>query len=372
MLNETDLAMYVQKIKNDPFAQISHYKEKGRMVFGYTCSYVPEELLDALGIIPVRLLGRAKEIRAADRHFQTYCCSQVRSLMEDFLNEAYHNLDGVIFVHTCDSMQCFYDILRKNFPKMFVRNINLPTLLSGEVSFRYGLAETKRFLKSMEEFVGKALREEQLEESIAVYNENRGLLDRLYSLHLNHPEKIPGRLLLQAVLASQFLDKREINQRLAMYVNSFSPSTPEDTMRKRILLVGSILLHEEIYDLADEFGAVIAHDDRCTGRRSLATKVPEPTLEGVTSRYFHRPLCPVKHSDTFARQRYIADLVQQKHIEGVIFLYLKFCDPHSFDYPDLKKSLPVPSQLIEIEQSPVYSGQLRTRIQAFIEMLSSK
>ncbi len=104
-----DFPEFAEEISRNPFAQFESYKRQERPVFGYTCSYVPEELVHAMGIIPVRLLGRAQSIQSADRHFQSYCCSQVRALMEDFLNDTYKCLGGVLFAHTCDSMQQAHD-----------------------------------------------------------------------------------------------------------------------------------------------------------------------------------------------------------------------------------------------------------------------
>jgi benzoyl-CoA reductase/2-hydroxyglutaryl-CoA dehydratase subunit BcrC/BadD/HgdB len=156
-------------------------------------------------------------------------------------------------------------------------------------------------------------------------------------------------------------------------VDSFDADAPEDAKRRRIMLVGNINVNEQIYDLADEFGAMIADDDLCTGRRYFSTQVLEPTVEGVVRRYINRPHCAAKHRDNYSRQRYILEVAKKKRISGVVFFLLKFCDPHSFDYPDIKKALDgknIPSQLIEVEQSDELSGQLRTKMQAFSEILA--
>jgi benzoyl-CoA reductase/2-hydroxyglutaryl-CoA dehydratase subunit BcrC/BadD/HgdB len=372
-MKEDNYPAFAEEVSHDPVAQIESYKRQDRPVFGYTCSYVIEEFLDAMGIIPVRLIGRATNIQAADRHFQAYCCSQVRSLMEDFINDVYKNLDGVVFAHTCDSMQPFHDIFKRTFPKVFVKNLNLPSRLDGEVPFKYAVAETKRFLRTIEEFTGKPLDPSKLAESVSVYNRNRLLLEKLYSLHLKYPDRIPSRLLLQSVLMSQYIDKREANKELEPFIESFKDDVPEDKKRKRIMLIGNVNINEQIYDLADEFGAMIADDDMCSGHRYFSTQVAEPTIEGVVRRYMNRPHCAAKHRDNYSRQRYLLELAEKRGINGAIFFYLKFCDPHCFDYPDLKKALDgknIPSQLIEVEQSLAPSGQLRTKMQAFAEMLS--
>jgi len=293
--------------------------------------------------------------------------------MEDFINGTHDALDGVIFAHTCDTMQQFHDILKRNFPGRFIRNFNLPARLDGEIPFRYAVAETRRVISEIEQFTGARLEPSALAESVRVYNANRALLDGLYEAHLRHPGAIAGRTLLRAVLVSQLADKREVNAALASYVASFDSSAPEDSKRKRIMLIGSINISDEIYDLADEFGAMIADDDMCTGRRYFDGAVREPSIEGVIRRYFERPNCAAKHKSNTARIDYILGLAEKRRIDGAIFLYLKFCDPHSFDYPDVRNALEakgIRTQLIEVEQVSAAAGQLRTKLQAFVEMIS--
>ncbi len=371
-MNAKNFPEIVADICANPYEQLKRYKAAGKNIAGYTCSYVPEELLDAFGYIPYRLLGRAQNIRQADRYLQTYCCSQIRSLLEDFINDEYIGIDAVIFAHTCDSMQSFHDIFKRNNPDIFVKNVNFPTSINNDIAFRYALAELKNFAAALEEHTGKTLDRDALVESISVYNLNRGLLDKLYALHRSYPKEIPGVTLHHTVVASMISDKRDINGILESYLGTFDENEPEDDKRKRLMLIGSINISEDIYLLADEFGAMIADDDLCTGRRYFAQQVTEPTIEGVARRYFSRPHCAAKHRGLYSREHYLTGLAGKCGIDGAIFLYLKFCDPHSFDYPDLRKGLEakgIPSQLIEIEQSLAPSGQIRTKLQAFLEIL---
>jgi len=363
---------YAAAVCADPIEQISRYKADGRGVMGYTCTYVPEEIIHAAGFIPVRMLGRAQSIQKADRYFQTYCCSQVRSLMEDALNSVYEGLDGVIFAHTCDTMQSFHDIFKKNNPDLFVKNMNFPSRIDSDAALRYAVAETRRFTKAIEEFTGNKIDGAALEESVELYNRNRELLDSLYKLHLRYPEEIPSVVLLHGVLASMYADKAQVNAMLSAYLSGFAADAGENTSRKRLMLIGSININEAIYEMADEMGATIADDDMCTGRRYFETPVLEPTIEGIARRYFTRPHCAAKHRTLESRISYMADLAGKRKIDAAVFLYLKFCDPHSFDYPDIRNALEaagVRTQLIEVEQAVAPSGQIRTKLQAFLEMM---
>lgn len=363
---------FAEDAANNPLTHLKQYKSTGKKILGYTCTYVPEEIIYAAGYLPTRLLGRAQNIKKADALLQTYCCSQIRSMAEDFMNDDYALLDGVIFAHTCDSMQSFHDILKRNMPDLYIRSVNFPSRLDGEPARKYASAEVARFKSSFEAHIGMKIGDEALAAAVAVYNENRELLSRLYALHLKHPDKIASATLLHAVMASMILDKKDVNGMLSSYLSAFDASAPDNTSRKRILLVGSININRGIYDYADEFGAMIANDDMCTGRRYFATSVETPTVDGVTKRYIDRPHCAAKHRGVHSRDNYICSLAEKQRIDGVIFLYLKFCDPHSFDYPDIRNALNaknIPTQLFEIEQASASTGQLRTKMQAFLEMM---
>ncbi|MFH1538141.1 MAG: 2-hydroxyacyl-CoA dehydratase family protein, partial [bacterium] len=87
---------------------------------------------------------------------------------------------------------------------------------------------------------------------------------------------------------------------------------------------------------------------------------------------YSRPHCPAKHLSNTSRGEYIRELAKDANADGVIFLYLKFCDPHAFDYPYIKEMLEkagIRTHLVEVEQTLASSGQLRTKIQAFVETL---
>ena len=95
-------------------------------------------------------------------------------------------------------------------------------------------------------------------------------------------------------------------------------------------------------------------------------------LEAIAERYLKRINCPAKHAGLYSRAEYIVCQVKENQADGVIFVYQKFCDPHAFDYPYIKKMLDekgIPSLLIEIENQIPSEGQFKTRVEAFIEML---
>ncbi|MEE8480007.1 MAG: 2-hydroxyacyl-CoA dehydratase family protein, partial [Desulfobacterales bacterium] len=129
-----------------------------------------------------------------------------------------------------------------------------------------------------------------------------------------------------------------------------------------------------IYQIIEGSGGAIVWDDTCTGSRYFEGAI-DPNgdiIESIAQRYFERHVCPAKHSGLFNRGEHIVRIVKENNAQGVVFLFLKFCDPHSFDYPYIKEMLnkeDIPSMLFEMEDLLSSKGQLKTRCEAFLETL---
>ena len=144
--------------------------------------------------------------------------------------------------------------------------------------------------------------------------------------------------------------------------------------RKRLVLSGGLCTMPDIYDIVEGTGGAVVWDDFCTGSRYFEGNIEagKDPVASIASRYLERVNCPAKHSGVLSRGEYLLEKVRQNRADGVIFLFLKFCDPHAFDYPYMKELLEkqgIPSLLFEIEDQISSEGQLKTRCEAFMEML---
>jgi len=130
----------------------------------------------------------------------------------------------------------------------------------------------------------------------------------------------------------------------------------------------------DVYAMIEESGGEIVWDDFCTGARYFTglTDAGSDPLSSIGERLLNRVVCPAKHADLEGRAEHIIRLVKEKNAQGVIFLLFKFCDPHAFDYPYLKERLEragIPLMNVEVDDSLPAGGQLKTRFEAFLEML---
>jgi benzoyl-CoA reductase/2-hydroxyglutaryl-CoA dehydratase subunit BcrC/BadD/HgdB len=192
-----------------------------------------------------------------------------------------------------------------------------------------------------------------------------------------NPRLMSGEDLYTLVRASMIMDRDRVVGLLSETVAELrtkADKIAEEAPLKRIVLAGGICNHPDIYPMIEEAGGAIVWDDFCTGARYFSEIINEGAdpVSRISERLINRIVCPAKHMDLDGRVRHIIGLVKEKNAQGVIYLLLKFCDPHAFDYPFIKQSLDdagIPVMLMEINDPISSGGQLATRFEAFLEML---
>jgi benzoyl-CoA reductase/2-hydroxyglutaryl-CoA dehydratase subunit BcrC/BadD/HgdB len=150
--------------------------------------------------------------------------------------------------------------------------------------------------------------------------------------------------------------------------------------KPKVLVTGSVCPFVEVLTVFEEIGLILL-DDMCTGTRFFTFNYPdkaeiksvEDGIMFLVDKYFGKAPCPTKYYQSDQRFNHILEMAKQ--CDGVIFLLLKFCDPHFFDYPQIRERLEKLGKstlLIELEFPVASLEQLRTRIEAFYELLAQK
>lgn len=368
----------ISEIAARPYDYAREWRQRtGNRVFGYFCSYFPEELLHAASILPMRILGTKENVSLADSHVQAFICSLVRTSFDAALKKKFDFLDGVVFPHSCDSIQNLADIWRHHLPEQFTDVVVLPVWVDIPEAEDYLTEEIRRFKGKLEDYLGEEIQDAELIASIETYNENRSVLSDLYALRRDNPGAITGTGVLDIVRASMCMRKEEHTALVRELLKELQKGPSTDNEVVRIVLFGNACDHPAIMNLFEETGAVVVDDDLCTGSRYfLCIEPPEgDSIRTLAKRYLRRVPCPSKHNTQFDRREYLVDMVRQSNADGVVMLVLKFCDPHDFDYPDLAKHLTeagIPHLRIETEMQSSSVEQIRTRLEAFVEMLKEK
>ncbi len=364
-------------IVDQPYPYLQNLKNlQGKKIVGTVCTYAPEEIIHAAGALPVRLFGSDSAIHRAELHLQSYCCSLVRGILEKALADRLDFLDGMVFPHTCDSIQRLSDVWRINLKKTFHADVVLPVKLTTAGARQYLIDVLDRFKADLERQLGREITHDDLARSVKLYNQIRLLLQRLYRLRCDHPEVLDGRDYHTIIRAAMIVEREIFLESLTTIVADLEKTVMQTkpSHLKRLVICGGICTHPDIYEAIAEAGGVAVGDDLCTGQRYFDGIIDEalPPVEAIAGRYIRRAVCPAKHTGITSRGENIIRTVRQCRADGVVFLLLKFCDPHAFDYPYMREMLErenIPSLLLEMEDQSQAAGQVQTRLETFVQIL---
>ncbi|MFC1669162.1 2-hydroxyacyl-CoA dehydratase subunit D [Spirochaetota bacterium] len=368
------------EIAHDPYGYVEDYKIKTKnSIMGYFCSYTPEEIIHASGCLPVRIINTGRKIEHADRHLQSYSCALIRGSLDDALSERLSFLDGTVFPHTCDSIQRLSDIWRLNTGIPMHFDIILPIKLNTESSKKYFVEVYEKFRRDLEEKLKIKITDDMIKKSIQLYNNLRKTLSEIYDIKSRHTGIISDIDMHSISMSSMVMDRNELLHNLNLLKSVLNKEkvnhSENSAILKRVMLSGSLCHEPAIYSVLNESGLTVAWNDLCTGERSFSGNIDltGKPVNSIAVRYIDRIICPAKHKSPSARGEQIIKHAKDYNIRGVIFLIMKFCDPHMFDYPYLRQCLDaenVPSILIEMESQLSHEGQLRTKLETFAEMIN--
>ncbi len=348
------------------------WKTKGKRVIGWSCSYTPEELVYAANVLPVMVFGDVESTKLADVYLPVNTCSFSRSCFNAALKGDYRYLDGFVASSSCDNRDKIFDMWRYHVKIPFMHFINTPHMKTeGAHTFFY--EEVLRFKAVLEEAFGQEISDRALKDAVQVYNENRRLLRKVYDLRRKEPPLISGVEALEIVLSSMVAPKMEHNRLLSNLLAEVSDRADPPAGGVRLLVSGSVMDNSELLKVVEAVGGSVVADDWCTGSRyfwDLVDSDGDP-LRAIARRYLGK----IPSSFMFEQEerfKHTIRMAKQFDVEAAIIFVLKFCDTHMFDAPQLMeelKAMGLPVLYLEWEHSLSGLAQLKTRIEAFIEMV---
>ena len=365
----------IKKVLEEPLQYTKGWKLAHRKrVIGTFLSDAPEELIDASDSLPFALLDGKKSLGAGIPIPSFACSLIINTLQQAFLGEL-EFLDGLVIPYLCDSSRSLFHLWKRNFPTQFSDLIRLPKKLKGDGVKEFLVHELRRFIETLEGFYGISITEEGLWKSIRIYNENRRYLRRIKALRHGNPCLMSNFEFFSFIKSSMLMPKNEHNQILKKVITEMEspPVSSHSILPKKVFLSGKIAVPFEIFQWMDEIGIFASDDDLAVGSRYFSYEVEEgeDPFHALAESYFKRIPSALGEGQE-DRLSYIVKRVKEYGLKGVIFLHLKFCEPLIFDYPDLKKGLDrerIPNLFIETELHTLASSQIKTRLQAFAEML---
>ncbi len=354
------------------------WKQKtGRPVVAIMCTYTPEEILIAAGMLPVRVLGAHEPQNVTEPHIFGMFCPFSRDSLAQGLLGRYDYCDGVTLTQSCIQYRQTFTSWREHVPTVqWDYYLPMPNGVQSKFAKMLHQSEVKEFRSYVEGVIGKPITDDELRKSTELVNENRRLLHELYEYRKEVNPRVTGVDALYASITAQFIDKEDHNRELKR-VLALLPSQPNNRVEGvRFMTIGSENDDISFMAMVESVGSTIVIDDQCSGTRNFwnEARIQDDPIATIADRYCERPACPTKDYPVHTRFDHVLKLAKDYNARAAVFLQQKFCDPHEGDYPDLKEHLEkngIPTLFLEFDiTNPI--GPFRIRIEAFLETMSEE
>ena len=363
--------------RQNGFLKVKTIKDQGGLVAGVFCTFTPLEILDAAGFSPVSLCGMSSEtIPAAEAHLPKNLCPLVKSsygfAVSDKCPYTYFS-DLIVGETTCDAKKKMYELLGK------LKQVYILHLPQGEKENALDIwtDELRQFIRYLESHFPVSISEESLRKAALVRNQERTARYDLMNLQLSHPPKAWGYDLYKAFEGAGFLfDRSEALSRLQELKDQIlrEPAGVPQTA-KRILVTGCPIggVLEKTVKVIEQSGGVVVCYENCSGVKAVQENVDTgaPDIVRAIAKRYLSIGCAVMTPDS-RRLDLLRRLVREFDVDGVIDVDLQACTPYlveSHTIRNLIQELGIPFLQVETDYSSGDSGQLATRIEAFLEML---
>ncbi|HUU63921.1 MAG TPA: 2-hydroxyacyl-CoA dehydratase family protein [Dehalococcoidia bacterium] len=356
--------------------ELKKWIEQGGKVVGHFCSYGPEEIITAAGMVPFRMRATgSRGTELADAYLSSINCSFCRHCYNMGLQGDYDFLEGLIWLNNCDHVRRIYDNWIRKVDTPFTKMMSLPKMTT-DVQVQWFRDELKILKEALEKHLGITISDEKLWKAIKLHNQTRRLLRQLYELRKKDNPPITGAEALAVVVASTAMPREPFNQMLKELLQELSDAEGIKDYRARLMIVAGILDDPAFIKVIEEQGGLVVTDSMCFGTRIIWNEVDEKSNDPLAAlaRYYiqDKPACPRMFDTQPQRSKFVIDMVKEFKVDGVIGERMIFCDLWTGENfmlgGDLKEE-GIPFLKLDREYIMAGAGQLRTRAQAFLESM---
>ena len=356
---------------------IKDWKEKGGKVVGFICSYIPEEILHAGGILPYRLSPTGcTETTEADAYMSHFNCTFARCCLQFALKGEYDFLDGIVLMNSCDHLRRLYDNWKYSVGCPYMHYINVPHRV-GEGPEGWYKDELIQFKESVEEAFAVKITEESLASSINTYNRIRGLLKKVYELREREKPPIKGSEMMKVLVAGYRFPTEEYEKLLERLLLELEKEEGISDYPARLMLMGSACDNPDFVQVIEDAGGLVVADTLCFGSRYFWNMVETggDPISALAKSYLNNPSCARMTGNEPERWDFAMQMLQRFKVDGIICQRLRWCDllgGEAFYIGEKIKELDLPFLLLEREHWLSGEEQLKTRVQALAEVIEGR
>ncbi|PKM72766.1 MAG: 2-hydroxyacyl-CoA dehydratase [Firmicutes bacterium HGW-Firmicutes-16] len=357
------------------------WRSAGKKALGVVCCHVPQEILHAADVLPVRLRATGcEDYNEAEVWMSSFSCSFAKSILQYFIDGVY-DLDGLVTTDGCMQAARVYDnwkaYSKKIGKEQTLIEIGAPRMNSATTKAYYK-EELKILAGELEKLTGNKLTDEKLLKSIEIYNEARGLVKQVLELQKAEHPVITGAEALTIMLAETNMPVEEYIDLLKAFLADVPSRKPITDYRARLMIIGSALDNPAYIKAIEDKGGLVVADTLCFGSMTFGDefKVDKSDIFGsIASYYLDRIVCPRMIDNRDALHKLIVNRALDYKVDGLLYVKMQNCEcwggENTYLEPALKDA-GVPILYLEREEKLANIGQLEIRAEAFIEMVEKE
>ncbi len=364
-------------------------KSEGGFALGYTCYHIPEVLLNCGDCFSVRLRApRTGSMDIATYYMSNFLCGYSKAILERAIEGGYNFLNALLSSETCSEMNRtaeHFELLNLvENDKFFLTFLDAPFKVEPHTVKHYVKQTRLKILDKLTEVYGVDTSDEALKRAVEEHNEVCRILTEIGDYRKEDNPRITGYEYHILNLVSYCCPKKLILPYLRETAEELKSRVPDEkkNYRAKIVVVGSEMDDPDFTSLIEDSGALVVADRFCfgalPGRQEIILNDEEDVLTQICRHYLASSQCPrfMSHDKVQERRDYVKKLVEEYNADGVMYEQLKFCEYWGYERAlasyVMSEDYGVPTAAVDRQYTASASGQLRTRVQAFVESLEIK
>ena len=356
------------------------WKAQGKKAVGTLCCHIPDEILRAADVLPIRLRATGcVDASDGETWLSSFSCSFAKSILQYWLDGKY-DLDGIVASDGCMMPSRLFDnaqyIDAKKGGNLFFYQVGAPRI-TNELTYGYYVDELKVLVEKLEKFSGVKITDEKLKEYVGKYNEARRLVQEILELRKADRPVINGQDALKITMAYSDYPIEEYIDMLKAFLADVKTRQPVGEYRARLMIIGSALDNPDYLKVIEDKGGLFVADTICFGSRPFVGQCEiddKDVLGSIAKYYLDRLICPRMMSNRVELHDYIIKTAKEYKCDGVIYQKMQYCEcwgGESVLLDDELKEAGIPLLTVEREEHLANAGQLAIRAEAFMEMIEN-
>lgn len=368
---------------------VKQAKAEGRKCIGTVCYQTPEVLMELDGMFPVRLRApRTGSLEMGTYYLTSFLCEYTRALLERAIEGGYQFLDCLIAPDGCTMInRCVenMELLKTNENEgFFYKYLEIPMKDDANALTMYTSQCRTKMLDAFRDQFGIDTSDDALRKAVENYNRICDVINAIGEFRKEDNPRITGYEFHILCMATYVCPKDKILGYLEETLEEIKHRVPDEKKRyrARVEVVGSEIDDIDMIKLIEDSGALVVADRFCygslPGRHRIDLVEGEDVLTQICAHYMHDSMCPrqMNLEKINKRKAYVNQIAETYHADGIIFEQMKFCDPWAYERMTgsyvLREEYGYPVLTIDRPYAVGNSGQIRTRVQAFVESMEIK